>query len=177
MVHFFPSDSAGTHRESAFVHALLAASVSHGVARACSAGQLGDMCTCAAGKLGGVKRKVKVDWEWGGCSDDIGFGRKVAAALVKKSRTELSRRRKIHLHNFNAGSLVSGARERPRNSGFEGMWIPITQIWSLVLMKINEANLQFCSQMFTDLLEVCFEQKTSLFHRWKCPLQRYFATR
>eukprot|EP00117_Sycon_ciliatum_P034445 scpid75149/ scgid26285/ Protein Wnt-5b len=107
--------SKGSHRESAFIHALISASVTHGVARACSAGRLGRLCTCAVGGLS-VSRddpsgtqgrsSAAFDWAWSRCGDDTDYGVRIAKALASKPRESSSRRKRLHHHNYVAGYQV-----------------------------------------------------------------------
>lgn len=60
------------YRETAFVHALIAASVTHAVSRACSSGDL-TRCSCK----GSFKRNSTLHWKGNGCGDDFKFGKKL----------------------------------------------------------------------------------------------------
>lgn len=54
------------------------------------------------GQVAGVR-----DWEWGGCSDNIGFGIKFAREFVDAGERGRSLREKMNLHNNEAGRYVS----------------------------------------------------------------------
>lgn len=101
-------------RETAFIYAITSAAVTHSIARACSEGSI-ESCTCdyshqsrspqtngMMGQVAGVR-----DWEWGGCSDNIGFGFKFSREFVDAGERGRSLREKMNLHNNEAGRVVS----------------------------------------------------------------------
>lgn len=100
-------------RETAFIYAITSAAVTHSIARACSEGSI-ESCTCdyshqsrspqtnSMGQVAGVR-----DWEWGGCSDNIGFGFKFSREFVDTGERGRSLREKMNLHNNEAGRIVS----------------------------------------------------------------------
>lgn len=61
------------YRETAFIHALIAASITHAVAKACASGDL-TRCAC----IGNFKRNTTFQWKGSGCGDDFKFGKKFA---------------------------------------------------------------------------------------------------
>lgn len=86
------------------------------MARACSEGSI-ESCTCDyshhnrepqmnnMGVVAGVG-----DWEWGGCSDNIGFGFKFSRDFVDTGERGRTLREKMNLHNNEAGRAVSDRR-------------------------------------------------------------------
>lgn len=101
-------------RETGFIYAITSAAVTHSIARACSEGTI-ESCTCdyshqtrspqanyQAGSVAGVR-----DWEWGGCSDNIGFGFKFSREFVDTGERGRNLREKMNLHNNEAGRAVS----------------------------------------------------------------------
>ncbi|KAG4065413.1 hypothetical protein HA402_002811 [Bradysia odoriphaga] len=96
-------------RETAFIYAITSAAVTHSIARACSEGSI-ESCTCdyshhsrlpqpnSMGVVAGVR-----DWEWGGCSDNIGFGFKFSRDFVDTGERGRNLREKMNLHNNEAG--------------------------------------------------------------------------
>lgn len=100
-------------RETAFIYAITSAAVTHSIARACSEGSI-ESCTCDyshqskspqmnnVGAVAGVR-----DWEWGGCSDNIGFGFKFSREFVDTGERGRNLREKMNLHNNEAGRAVS----------------------------------------------------------------------
>ncbi|EDW12661.1 protein wingless [Drosophila mojavensis] len=97
-------------RETGFIYAITSAAVTHSIARACSEGTI-ESCTCdyshqtrspqanhQAGSVAGVR-----DWEWGGCSDNIGFGFKFSREFVDTGERGRNLREKMNLHNNEAG--------------------------------------------------------------------------
>lgn len=59
------------YRETAFIHALMAASITHSVAKACASGDLFS-CSCT-GSLG-----KNSTWKGSGCGDDFKYGKRIA---------------------------------------------------------------------------------------------------
>ncbi|XP_063236264.1 protein wingless [Bacillus rossius redtenbacheri] len=118
-------------RETAFIYAITSAGVTHAVARACSEGSI-ESCTCdyshqvrspnaapssAAAAAGGVR-----DWEWGGCSDNIGFGFKFSREFVDTGEKGRNLREKMNLHNNEAGRahVSSNMRQECKCHGMSG---------------------------------------------------------
>lgn len=106
-------------RETAFIYAITSAAVTHAIARACSEGSI-ETCNCdyshqrgrfrapssgSAATTNALNVAVK-DWEWGGCSDNIGFGIKFSREFVDTGERGKSLREKMNLHNNEAGRLV-----------------------------------------------------------------------
>lgn len=60
------------YRETAFIHALMAASITHAVAKACASGDL-TKCTC----VGNFGRNANFTWKNHGCGDDFKQGQRV----------------------------------------------------------------------------------------------------
>ncbi|KAH7963282.1 protein Wnt-1 isoform X1 [Rhipicephalus sanguineus] len=88
-------------RETAFVYAVTSAGVAHAVSRACSEGAI-DTCTCDYRQRGPPSG---LDWQWGGCSDNVHFGYKFARAFVDAAERGRDLRFVINLHNNEAGRL------------------------------------------------------------------------
>ncbi|XP_067622463.1 protein wingless isoform X2 [Eurosta solidaginis] len=106
-------------RETGFIYAITSAAVTHSIARACSEGSI-ESCTCdyshqsrspqasqQAGSVAGVR-----DWEWGGCSDNIGFGFKFSRDFVDTGERGRNLREKMNLHNNEAGRVHVQAEMR-----------------------------------------------------------------
>ncbi|KAK6623695.1 hypothetical protein RUM43_009547 [Polyplax serrata] len=109
-------------RETAFIYAITSAAVTHAVARACSEGAI-KSCTCDYSHQGRGPLPTRIahhqargptntlpgvrDWEWGGCSDNIGFGFKFSRAFVDTGEKGRNLREKMNLHNNEAGRMVS----------------------------------------------------------------------
>ncbi|KAG8258566.1 Protein Wnt-1 [Homalodisca vitripennis] len=97
-------------RETAFIYAITSAAVTHAVARSCSEGTI-ESCTCdyshqARGgpNTAGPNSATGVrDWEWGGCSDNIGFGYKFSREFVDTGERGRTLREMMNLHNNEAG--------------------------------------------------------------------------
>lgn len=103
-------------RETAFIYAITSAAVTHAVARSCSEGAI-ESCTCdySHQARGGPNPNAGPspgpsgvrDWEWGGCSDNIGFGYKFSREFVDTGERGRTLREKMNLHNNEAGRAVS----------------------------------------------------------------------
>ena len=114
--------------ETAFVYALSSAAVMHSVAKACSKGELTE---CGCGKSQPNIRSKSVfkhrssvtissmnrassrssndGFEWGGCSDDLKFGRNVSMLFIDRQERLITRRRivrMVNMHNNEAGRQV-----------------------------------------------------------------------
>lgn len=106
-------------RETAFIYAITSAAVAHAVARACSEGSI-ESCTCdyshqaRAPQMSATMPGLR-DWEWGGCSDNIGYGFKFSREFVDTGERGRNLREKMNVHNNEAGRAVStslyGTRE------------------------------------------------------------------
>ncbi|EAT37259.1 AAEL010740-PA [Aedes aegypti] len=115
-------------RETAFIYAITSAAVTHSIARACSEGSI-ESCTCdyshqsrapqasTMGAVAGVR-----DWEWGGCSDNIGFGFKFSREFVDTGERGRTLREKMNLHNNEAGRahVQSEMRQECKCHGMSG---------------------------------------------------------
>ena len=79
----------------------MSAGVTHAVSRACSEGYV-ETCTCDYRRAG----PAGVDWEWGGCSDNLEFGYKFARQFVDAGERGRDLRYMMNLHNNEAGRAV-----------------------------------------------------------------------
>ncbi|XP_050732629.1 protein Wnt-1-like [Eriocheir sinensis] len=115
-------------REVAFLYALTSAAVTHTVTRACTEGTI-DSCNCdyrAKGPKG-------IDWEWGGCSDNIDFGSKFARLFVDAGMKGRDSRFLIDLHNNEVGRLhvKDNMRKECKCHGMSGSCTVKTCWWRL----------------------------------------------
>lgn len=99
---FMPDLTAGS-REQAFVFCLSSASLVHSVSKGCSAG-LTDRCQCGRTP----NEAPPVNFKWGGCGDDLGFGVIFTRTFTdthwaKKRKTRQSL---VNLHNNGVGRKV-----------------------------------------------------------------------
>ncbi|CAF0873340.1 unnamed protein product [Adineta steineri] len=102
--------------EIAFIYALTSAAVMHNIAKACSKGELTE-CGCDRTQLKPRSSRMMLKssttnsltsdgFEWGGCSDDLKFGRNVSMSFIDKQEMRITRRRivrMVNLHNNEAG--------------------------------------------------------------------------
>ncbi|XP_029472939.1 protein Wnt-16 isoform X2 [Rhinatrema bivittatum] len=97
---------AGCTKETAFIHAVMAAGLVHSVTRSCSAGNMTE-CSCDASLQNGGS--ASEGWHWGGCSDDIqygmGFSRRFLDGTISRNMTGKDRDgvTTMNLHNNEAG--------------------------------------------------------------------------
>lgn len=94
------------------MYAVTSAGVAHAVSRACSEGAI-DTCTCDYRQRGPPSG---LDWQWGGCSDNVHFGYKFARAFVDAAERGRDLRFVINLHNNEAGRLVRVPSSSRRDS-------------------------------------------------------------
>ncbi|NXY23022.1 W11B2 protein, partial [Atrichornis clamosus] len=101
---FGPDLLTGT-REAAFVHALAAAAVSHGIARSCASGEL-PLCSCGPGPSEPPERGSR----WGGCGDNLSHGLRLGAAFTEGSAGPgtggAPALQAVHRHNGAVGQAV-----------------------------------------------------------------------
>ncbi|KAK2176774.1 hypothetical protein NP493_642g01003 [Ridgeia piscesae] len=89
-------------RETAFVYAITAAGVVHAVTKACSRGDIGN-CACDPTRRG-VSYDSRGAFSWGGCSDNVRFGRRFTRIFVDaKERRVRDSRGLMNVHNNRAG--------------------------------------------------------------------------
>ncbi|KAH8317716.1 hypothetical protein KR074_007562 [Drosophila pseudoananassae] len=65
------------YKETAFVHALTAAAMTHSIARACAEGRM-TKCSCGAKK----HNREEQDFQWGGCNDNLKHGKRVTRRFL-----------------------------------------------------------------------------------------------
>lgn len=76
------------------------------MARSCSEGSI-ESCTCDYRRRG----PGGPDWHWGGCSDNIDFGRLFGREFVDSGEKGRDLRFLMNLHNNEAGRTVSSRLE------------------------------------------------------------------
>ncbi|XP_016110151.1 protein Wnt-8a-like isoform X1 [Sinocyclocheilus grahami] len=89
-------------RETAFVHAISAAGVMYTLTKNCSMGDF-DNCGCDDSKIGKMGGR---GWVWGGCSDNVDFGERIAKQFVDTLENGHDSRAAVNLHNNEAGRLA-----------------------------------------------------------------------
>jgi len=89
------------------VYSISSAGVVYSITRACSQGRL-NTCACDPNKKGQGKDRNGDSFEWGGCSDDVNYGRKFAKTFIDaKERRNMDARALMNLHNNRAGRQVN----------------------------------------------------------------------
>ena len=89
-------------RETAFLHAISAAAITHELTVQCRQNRIPG---CRCGKTR-EQPKGKSDWQWGGCSDDIKFGEKETRRFIDKLEKGNDARTAFNLHNNQVGRKV-----------------------------------------------------------------------
>ncbi|XP_015762752.1 PREDICTED: protein Wnt-1-like isoform X2 [Acropora digitifera] len=90
------------NRETAFVHAISTAAITHKITTQCKQGKIPG-CNCAVIKK---SHKPGDDWQWGGCSDNIRFGEKVTKRFIDSLEKGNDARVAFNLHNNEVGRKV-----------------------------------------------------------------------
>jgi len=93
-------------RETAFIHAIINAGIVHAVAQNCSRGDFNE-CGCHDRRSSSSKtEEVKGGFRWGGCSDDINFGIKIAESFLDDEDAGHDPKALMNAHNNNVGRMV-----------------------------------------------------------------------
>nr|AAC80432.1 AmphiWnt1 [Branchiostoma floridae] len=88
--------------QTAFIYAVMSAAVAHEVGRNCAEGTI-ETCSCDYRSKGPAGE----DWEWGGCSDNVEFGKQFAKQFVDAGeKTKDSVRYLVNMHNNEAGRVA-----------------------------------------------------------------------
>ena len=93
---FFHFDYRQTNRETAFVHAIVAAGITHTLTKNCSRGDIPD-CFCDT-----RDRNSDLEWKLRGCSDNVHFGSQVAQQLLDATEAGADSASMANLHNNEA---------------------------------------------------------------------------
>lgn len=88
-------------RETAYIHAINAASLAWSITRACSKGDLTE-CSCD----NSIRRKPR-KWQWGGCSEDVNYGVMFSRKFIDSQEHNDTAAGLMNLHNNEAGRRVS----------------------------------------------------------------------
>lgn len=95
-------------RETAFVHAMSSAAITHEITYKCKQGKIPG-CGCAVIKK---QKKPTDDWQWGGCSDNVKFGERETKRFIDKLEKGNDARTAFNLHNNEVGRKVVRANLR-----------------------------------------------------------------
>ncbi|XP_050362207.1 protein Wnt-4 [Nymphalis io] len=103
------------YRETAFIHALVAASITHAIARGCSSGEL-SRCSCL-GSFQNISSQLR-----GGCGDDFKFGKRFTKNFLEWKQAGTDQIAEILKQDVNIGIDVVGEqlREVCKCHGFSG---------------------------------------------------------
>lgn len=92
------------YRETAFVHAITAAALTHAISRACSDGSM-TRCQCAGEKK---PEETRLAWRWGGCSDNLKHGKRMARNFLNLHELDSDKVAEILRHDSEVGIQVVG---------------------------------------------------------------------
>ena len=81
-------------KEAAFVYALSSAAVAYSVTRDCSKGLIED---CGCDKSWPHHQDVSAEFNWGGCSDNIAWGREMSRKFIDIQEHPRSKMRRKHI--------------------------------------------------------------------------------
>ncbi|KAM3962709.1 wnt oncogene analog 4 [Aphomia sociella] len=103
------------YRETAFVHALIAASMTHIIAKGCASGDL-TMCSC----LGSFGKNSS--WKGGGCGDDFKQGKRITRNFLEFKQSGNDQIAEVLKHDVIVGidSMGEQLREVCKCHGFSG---------------------------------------------------------
>nr|UTM63731.1 wingless1 [Riptortus pedestris] len=128
---FGPLNNIGS-RESAFIHAVSSAGVTHSLARQCRDGQLSS-CSCSRAAR---PKDLHAEWKWGGCGDNLVYGYRFTQSFVDVRERETRYRRGtqrqgralMNLHNNEAGrrAVIKMSRVTCKCHGVSGSCSLIT---------------------------------------------------
>ena len=90
-------------RETAFLHAISSAAITHELTLQC---RLNRIPGCKCGKTR-KQPNANSGWQWGGCSDDIKFGEKETKRFIDKLEKGNDARVAFNLHNNEVGREVN----------------------------------------------------------------------
>ncbi|XP_032294274.1 protein Wnt-4 isoform X3 [Drosophila virilis] len=86
------------YKETAFVHALTAAAMTHSIARACAEGQM-TKCTCGPRK----QNRPDQDFQWGGCNDNLKHGKRLTRNFLELHTSDGDEVTEILRHDSEVG--------------------------------------------------------------------------
>lgn len=91
-------------RETAFLHAISAAAITHEITLQCRQNKIPG-CQCV--EIRNKPQRGNGDWQWGGCSDNIWFGENATRSFIDGLEQQAeSVRRAVNLHNNEIGRRV-----------------------------------------------------------------------
>ena len=110
---FSKSQPLRSTRETAFVHAIISAGIVHTIAQNCSRGDFKE-CGCHDRRPSSRRSEESRagGFRWGGCSDDVDFGMKVAKSFLDEQEPETGPISIMNMHNNNIGRMVSQCLEK-----------------------------------------------------------------
>ena len=103
---FFSYSFSLDTKESSYLNAIAAAGVAYHITRGCSTGNW-DVCGCATQPQKRGQKAGEASWEWGGCSDNFGFGSRYSKEFMDPQKNpEKNLSKFIIQHNNEAGRKV-----------------------------------------------------------------------
>lgn len=105
---------SAANRETAFVQAIISAGIVHTVTRNCRTGEANN-CKCLHHQEDSAEA-IQKGFRWGGCSDSIELGSKIAIAYLERRETGQDLKAQVRLHNNQVGRDVSGSERGGRGA-------------------------------------------------------------
>ncbi|XP_068724214.1 protein Wnt-8b-like [Montipora capricornis] len=115
---FVKRTSPYANRETAFLHAISSAAITYEITHQCARKKIPG---CGCGKTGKLPQDQS-NWRWGGCSDNIKFGKKAAKQFIDKLEDGNDARAAFNLHNNEVGrnAVQASLKQRCKCHGVSG---------------------------------------------------------
>lgn len=101
---FFKTTLPYATRETAFLHAISNAAITHEITQQCRENKIPG-CRCVELK-NRQPNNGNGDWQWGGCSDNIWFGENMTRSFIDSLEQDDGARKVVNLHNNDFGRKV-----------------------------------------------------------------------
>ena len=119
---FFSYSFSLDTKESSYLNAIAAAGVAYHITRGCSTGNW-DVCGCATQPQKRGQKAGEASWEWGGCSDNFGFGSRYSKEFMDPQKNpEKNLSKFIIQHNNEAGRKVCSEYYFGGRGACQGAW-------------------------------------------------------
>lgn len=120
------------YKETAFVHALTAAAMTHSIARACAEGQM-TKCTCGPRK----QNRPDQDFQWGGCNDNLKHGKRLTRNFLELHTSDGDEVTEILRHDSEVGA------DKPIPSIYQVVNLPLS-------LSLKQVGIEAVSTLMKD---------------------------